>query len=98
MSMTITDLEFDLADRMRKAMRVADVGVQDMAEYLDVSRNTVGNWINGHITPRTVTLRAFAQRCDVPFEWLKTGKAPSGMDEADSDGVVRPKGFEPPTF
>lgn len=51
----IPDLGFDLADRMRKALRVSGVTVQQMADYLGVSRNTVSTWINGHIVPSTQT-------------------------------------------
>ncbi len=62
--------EWDTADRMRKALRVADIGVQEIADYLGVSRNTVSTWINGRITPSTQTLRLWALRCGVDFEWL----------------------------
>ena len=33
-------LEWDVADRMRKSLRASGVGVQDMADYLGMSRNT----------------------------------------------------------
>lgn len=69
--------EFDLADRLRKALRHADVGIQDMAEYLEVSRNTIGNWINGHTRPRPAEMKMWALRCGVPYEWL-VGGDPNG--------------------
>lgn len=65
--------EFDLADRLRKALRHADVSVQSMAEYLEVSRNTIGNWINGHTRPRPAEMKLWALRCGVPYEWLIGG-------------------------
>lgn len=65
--------EWDLADRMRKALRQADIGVQEMADYLDVSRSTVGTWINGRNRPSAATLRIWAMRCGVSFEWLRDG-------------------------
>ena len=68
--------QFDLADRLRKALRVADVPVQEIAEYLDVSRNTVGAWINGRVVPGKAMVRLWALRTGVPFEWLLTGKSP----------------------
>ena len=68
--------EWDLADRMRKALRHADVSVQQMSVYLGVSRRSVGNWINGHIDPSTQTLRLWALRTGVPLEWLRTGQTP----------------------
>jgi len=63
-------LDFDEADRIRKAMRVRDIGVQELADELDVNRNTIGNWINGRITPSVQTLYAIAAVTGVPFEWL----------------------------
>lgn len=71
---------WDLADRMRKALRVSGVGVQEMADYLGVTRGTVGNWINGHIVPGMQTQRLWALRCGVPYGWLTTGTAPSGPE------------------
>jgi transcriptional regulator with XRE-family HTH domain len=68
--------QFDLADRMRKALRVADIGVQEMADFLGVARNTVSTWINGKITPSTQTIRLWANRCNGPYEWLRWGDFP----------------------
>jgi transcriptional regulator with XRE-family HTH domain len=81
--------EWDLADRMRKAMRAADVGVQEMADYLGVSRNAVGTWINGRIEPRTQTVRLWALRTGVPYTWLSTGAV---GPEGDGGGAAgRPR-------
>jgi transcriptional regulator with XRE-family HTH domain len=66
-------LQWDVADRMRKALRHTDLGVQEIADYLGVSRTTAGNWINGHISPSTQTLRLWALRCGVTYEWLVSG-------------------------
>ena len=62
--------EWDLADRMRKALRESGTGVSDMADYLDVSRTAVSNWINGRIVPGRQTLMLWAIRTGVPLEWL----------------------------
>lgn len=59
---------------MRKALREAHVPVQDMADYLGVSRNTVSRWINGAV------LRAWSQRTGVPYEWLAAGRPASKRD------------------
>lgn len=64
---------WDLADRMRKALRHSGLGVSEMADYLGVGRNTVSTWINGWISPSTQTLRLWAIRCDVSFDWLRSG-------------------------
>jgi len=89
-------LEFDLADRMAKALRVSGFSVQSVADELRVSRRAVSNWINGHVEPSRATLIAWAHVTGVPFEWLNDEEpAPVGTG---SVGVVRPEGFEPPTF
>jgi transcriptional regulator with XRE-family HTH domain len=67
--------EWDTADRMRKSLRAAGMGVQEMADYLGVARNTVSTWINGRIEPSTQTLRLWALRTGVPFAWLRDGKS-----------------------
>lgn len=69
--------EWDLADRMRKTLRASDVGVQEIADYLEVSRNTVSTWINGRIVPSTTTLKLWAIRFGVPYEWLVDGVEPT---------------------
>jgi transcriptional regulator with XRE-family HTH domain len=67
--------EWDLADRMRKSLRESGGGVQEMADYLDVSRTAVSSWINGRIRPTTQTLRLWAMRTGVPYEWLAAERA-----------------------
>jgi transcriptional regulator with XRE-family HTH domain len=64
---------WDVADRMRKGLREADLSIQEIADYLGVARNTVSTWINGHIQPSTQTLRLWAMRCGTPYEWLAYG-------------------------
>jgi len=66
--------EFDEADRLRKALREAEVSVNDMAEYLGVSRNTVSRWINGAVPAKSHVMRLWAMRTGVPYEWLAAGR------------------------
>lgn len=87
--------QFDLADRMRKALRHADIGVQDMADYLEVSRNTVGTWINGRNKPSPQTVRLWALRCGVPFEWLRHGIVGALSPQPGGDAVWAPRGSNP---
>ncbi|MGG7466031.1 helix-turn-helix domain-containing protein [Plantibacter sp. YIM 135347] len=104
--------DFTLGDRMRKTLDVQGQTVAGAAEYLGVTRGTVGNWLNDRIRPSRQTLLLWADLNGVSMQWLETGiwteeeieraarlkaeSAPS-EDEADFD-EVRPKGFEPPTF
>ncbi|MDH6282784.1 transcriptional regulator with XRE-family HTH domain [Prescottella agglutinans] len=69
--------EFDLTDRMRKALRHSGLTAGDMAEYLDVARETVARWLNGTRSPSTQTLRLWASRTGVDYEWLTTGESAS---------------------
>jgi transcriptional regulator with XRE-family HTH domain len=68
--------EFDLADRLRKSLRVSGVSVQAMAESLGVSRNTVGNWINGRGRPGREQLSLWSALTGAPLSWLETGELP----------------------
>jgi transcriptional regulator with XRE-family HTH domain len=78
--------EWDLADRMRKALRVAGIGPQEMADYLGVSRQSVGNWISGRVEPSLQTLRLWSIRTGVPLEWV-LGWAPA---IAGGGSTIRP--------
>ena len=67
---------WDLADRLRKTLRESGVGVQEMADYLEVSRNTVSAWINGRTPPSGQSVRLWALRTGFPHAWLKDGTEP----------------------
>lgn len=81
--------QWDIADRMRKALRDKGIAVQEMADYLDVGRNTVSNWINGHTNPPGASVRLWAMRCGVPFEWLRDGVETS--EPTPDGGVPNPR-------
>lgn len=70
--------EWDVTDRLRKALKHAELGPGDMAAELGVSRNTVTNYLNGHTRIPGPALRLWAIRTGVPREWLETGKGPGG--------------------
>lgn len=65
--------EFELSDRLRRALRHADVGSNEMAEYLEVSRHTISNWINGRTRPPATAVKLWAMRCGVDYRWLVSG-------------------------
>lgn len=69
--------EFDLADRMRKALRVSGWGVQDIASQIGVSRNTVSSWLNGRSVPNDEQLHLWAVYTRAPLEWLQRGTVPT---------------------
>lgn len=94
---------WDTADRMRKALRHSGVGVEEMASYLDVTRRSVGNWVNGHVKPSKQTLRLWALRTGVSYDWLCHGTEKPCFDgnqsgiSAGQRGVMIPCS-SPPTL
>ena len=75
---------FGRGDRLAKALQVAHVATAEMADYLGVSPNTIGNYTSGRTEPKKQTLRVWAMRTGAPLEWLELG-------------IVGPDGLEPPT-
>lgn len=68
--------EFDLADRLRKSLRARGIGVQQIADDVGVSRNTVGNWLSGRSQPAREQLVVWAAYTGAPLSWLLTGEQP----------------------
>lgn len=75
--------QWDLADRMAKALRESRMSVQQMADYLEVHRNTVSAWLHGRTPPSSQTVRLWALRTGVPYDWVRDG---AGPDETGPDG------------
>jgi len=76
---TTTVPEWDTADRMRKSLREADLGVQEMADYLgvrriEIARLQLGDYDRRHQTLHDITGKGGHQRAvPVPseaVEWL----------------------------
>ncbi|EOM74367.1 XRE family transcriptional regulator [Rhodococcus rhodnii] len=65
--------EWDVADRMRKAMRVAGLPTGVMADRLGVSRESVGRWINGRVNPSLDTLNRWSEVTGVSYAWIRFG-------------------------
>lgn len=84
--------QWDLADRLTKALRVADMSVAEMAVYLGVHRNTISAWINGRTPISGPAVRAWATRTGVDYGWLLTGLPGSPGDGTYStvDQLVDP--------
>jgi len=83
--MTITVPEFGIHDHVRKAVEVSGRSVQEFADEIGVSRNTVSRWINGARVPSRAQLMAISIVSGVPLEWLE-------------GGLARPERLELPTF
>lgn len=87
--MTSVVPEWDLADRMRKALRESDFNSLEMADYLGVNRQTVAAWLGGKHYPKVGMLRLWAMRTGVDFDWLRDGEgaawAPRGSNPQPTD-------------
>lgn len=88
-------LEFDGADRARRALRVSGVGVTAMAEYLGITRETASRYINGKAEMPLQAMRLWALRTGVPFEWLRDGSIPSGPENPDGGGECAIRDLNP---
>lgn len=78
-----------LADRLRKAREVAGLDQNELAQVLEISRNSVGNAESGKVHPRKITLSQWALRTGVPLEWLLSGKEGSQPDDGLSNATGR---------
>lgn len=95
--MYVFRFEMDIHDRMRKALRVADVSVQEIADAVGINRNSVSAWLNGRAKPSELQLKKFAMRTGAPLGWLVSGdiKAPApspgggGAHDIDSAPTVK---------
>ena len=63
-------LQWTLGDRLAKARRAAGISSQEMAEALEITRNTVGNYEHGRTIPGRAMIMAWAAITNAPIEWL----------------------------
>ena len=78
------DVQPDLADRMQKALDLAGVSVQEMADLLEVHRNSVGGWLNRRNKPSPATLRVWAMETGVPYEMVARRQLARGVGATHS--------------
>ncbi len=71
--------EFTLGDRLNRALKHGDVSVAEMAEYLDVHRNTISAYLNDRQAVKRQTLMLWAMRTGVSLAWLEDGGASGPM-------------------
>ena len=76
--------QWDVADRMAKALRTSGVTPQAMAEMLCVHRNTVSNYLHGRSKVSRAVLIAWSEITGFPLEWLETGQV-SALPSPDND-------------
>jgi transcriptional regulator with XRE-family HTH domain len=66
-----------LGDRLKKSLRHSGLSVADMAEHIEVHRNTISGWLADRAKPMPIFLRVWADKCEVPIEWLRDGEWPN---------------------
>lgn len=76
----------ELAQRIRRARRIAGLSQQALAEAVGVTRSAVGNWeAAAGVRPASDRLALLACALHVNFEWLATGRGtmqlPAGLDD-----------------
>lgn len=88
--------EWDLHDRLQKALRESGMSVAALAQRLGVHRNTISSSLHGRVAVDRRTILAWALATGVDAQWLETGKAPTrpGPD----GGEAPPTGLEPVTL
>jgi len=87
--------EWTLGDRLRSALRHADLSVADMAADLDVSLATIGRWLNDRGPVKRSILRLWAMTTGVSLEWLETGQAPTVESEPEELRACRDSNPKP---
>lgn len=85
--------DWTIGDRLRKSLKEAKIGVQEMADYLGVERNTVGNYINDRTRIPGPALRLWVVRTGWPMEWFETGVDPSSPHSPDGGQSVSTCGY-----
>lgn len=65
--------DFAMRHRLQLAREHAGYTRQQLADAIEVSRNTVLNAETGKTAPRKLMINAWALACGVPASWLATG-------------------------
>lgn len=87
--------EFDLGDRIRKAIETSGLSVQEVADYMELNRNSPGRWIHGHNKPNALQLRAIAEVTGVDVAWLRWGRTEPLRGSGASSSMAELRTFNP---
>lgn len=87
--------QWTVGDRMAKALDVAGISRQEMADYLGVDRNTVGNYLHGRTKPNRRTLLLWASATGVDLVWITSGGADSVTRGRNLTGWLRGQRAKP---
>ena len=84
--------KIEIRHRLRIAREFAGYEREELADKIEVSRNTIGNAESGRTAPRKIMINAWALACAVPVSWILTGKHPTDHPDGGSGlGIIRPE-------
>ena len=76
----------ELAERIRRARRIAGISQQALASAVGVTRSAVGNWeVPNGARPAAARLEQLAHTLHVNFEWLATGRGEMRLADGIDD-------------
>ena len=71
----------NISPKITKLLNLTKQRVCDLAKYTDTSSNTVSNWVNKGMTPRTETLVPISQFFNVSLEYLFDDRMPDSVED-----------------
>ena len=72
--------------RLRMALSDSGLSVEDMADKLGVSRQTVGRWMSDAVEPRRAFVAQWALLTGISHSWIVTGEGSAGPDSDPDPG------------
>ena len=85
--------EWTLGWRLQRSLAHAGLTVNEMAETLGGSRQTVGRWMSDRVVPRSIYLKEWALRTRVDYGWIVTGQTGPGRPRLAGQRDVRYRGI-----
>lgn len=80
----------EIRHRLRIAREFAGYERDELADAIEVSRNTIGNAESGRSKPRKIMINAWALACGVPVSWIMTGEhGGDGPGPSSGLGIIR---------
>lgn len=82
--------------RLQRALDHAGLTVEEMGEFLGVSRQTMSRWLHDRGPIRDIYIKQWALRTGINFRWLKDGVGLDPSPAVPADGAnFRKPGFFP---
>lgn len=85
-----SELGQSLGDRLGKSLKYAGMSQAEMAEFLEVHRNTISGYVSGRTKMLPAIMRLWAAKTNVPLEWLRDGVWPKADQPAKKQVKAAP--------